>query len=71
VTTEPEPEPTERDAPPERRAEEEAMRYPKHDDPDAAREQVGLDDEREPEPDGAPLPPNADRSRSSPLGHDD
>ena len=41
------PGPTERDldATPERRAEEEEMRGPAPEDPDEAREQVGLDDE--------------------------
>jgi len=71
VTTQPEPEPREQEASTERRTEEAEMRYPGHGDPDAAREDVGLDEEREPEPDGAPLPPDADRSHPAPLGHDD
>ena len=32
------------DAGPERRRDEDAQRYPGHDDPDEAREAVGLDD---------------------------
>jgi hypothetical protein len=71
VTTQPEPEPQERDAPPERRTEEEEMRYPGHGRPDEAREDVGLDERREPDPDEAPLPPDADRSRPAPHGHGD
>ena len=71
VTTQPEPEPEERDASLERRVEEEEMRYPGHGHPDDAREDVGLEEARDPEPDGAPLPPDADRSHPAPLGHDD
>ncbi len=62
------PTPEERDSPPERREEEDAMRYPGHEDPETAREEVGLDRERSPEPDGAPLPEEPDRGRPAPLG---
>ena len=57
----PAPEPEERDASPERREEEDAMRYPGHEDPDAARSQVGLRDEGE----GQDVPPSRE------LGADD
>ena len=40
----------------ERRIEEDAQRYPRHEDPDDAREDVGLGDEGRGEPDGAPAP---------------
>jgi len=40
VTTEP----RQQDDSPERRREDDAARYPKHDDPDALRERAGLDD---------------------------
>jgi hypothetical protein len=40
--------------PPERHVEEDDARYPGHGDPDAARERVGLDRPREPEPDDPP-----------------
>jgi hypothetical protein len=63
MTTQPEPEPQERDAPPERRVEEDEMRYPRHGDPEDVREDVGLEKPRDPEPEGAPVPPAADRSR--------
>ncbi|MBD0329026.1 MAG: hypothetical protein ICV64_02865 [Thermoleophilia bacterium] len=56
MTTPPEPTPGEEAAPPERREEEDAMRYPAHDDPDAAREEVGLDEPRRSRPGGAPAP---------------
>ena len=47
----------ERDDDPERRVEEDAQRYPRHEDPDEAREDVGLGDEgRRGEPEGAPPP---------------
>lgn len=67
MTTQPEPEPEERDASLERRVEEQEMRYPGHGTPDEAREDVGLTEERDADPDGAPLPPDADRSRPAPL----
>ena len=54
------PEPEEWDASLERREEEEAARYPGHDDPDEMRKRVGLGDQ-EPEPRGAPPPPDPDR----------
>ena len=45
------------DAGTERRVEEDAQRYPAHEDPDAAREDVGLGDEgRTGTPEGAPDP---------------
>ena len=56
MTTQPEPTPQEEDASPERRAEEDAMRYPAHEDPDGAREDVGLDEPRESRPGGGPSP---------------
>ena len=56
TTNEPEPTPDEAAAPPERQREEEAMTYPGHDDPDTARENVGLDDVGRPEPEGPPAP---------------
>jgi hypothetical protein len=34
MSTEPEPRPEEQDAPPERREEEDAQRYPAHEDPE-------------------------------------
>jgi hypothetical protein len=71
MTTQPEPTPEERDASLERRVEEQEMRYPGHGDPDEAREDVGLTDERDPEPEGPPSPPDADRSGPAPLGHEE
>ncbi len=56
MTTQPEPTPEEETAPPERREEEDAMRYPAHEDPDAAREDLGLDDPRQSRPGGARSP---------------
>ena len=47
------------------------MRYAGHGDPEQAREDVGLDEERDAQPEGAPLPRDADRSRPSPLGDED
>jgi hypothetical protein len=44
MTTQPEPEPRERDAPPERHVEEDEMRGATPADPDDAREDVGLDE---------------------------
>ncbi len=44
MTTQPEPTPEEDAAPPGRREEEDAMRYPAHEDPDEAREKVDLDE---------------------------
>ena len=64
------PEPEEWDAPLERRQEEEAARYPGHENPDEMRARVGLGDQ-EPEPRGAPLPPHPDRGRPAPLGDDE
>ena len=61
------PEPEERDAPLERREEDDAMRYPGHEDPERAREKVGLDKDRTPVPEGAPLPEEPDRGRPAPL----
>lgn len=51
-----EPEEEQLDAPPERRVEEDAERYPAHEDPDAARERTGLDrhDDGEGEPERPP-----------------
>ena len=51
-----------RDASLDRRVEEEAMRYPEHEDPAEERERVGLDDRdgERPEPEGAPRPEHAD-----------
>jgi hypothetical protein len=50
------------DAGSERRVEEEAQRYPAHEDPDAARDDVGLPGPgRRGEPDGAPPPADDDR----------
>jgi hypothetical protein len=71
MTRHPEPDPREREAPPERRVEEDEMRYPGHGDPGDVREDIGLDEPRDPEPDGAALPPDADRSHPAPLGHDE
>jgi hypothetical protein len=56
VTTQPEATPEEDAAPPGRREEEDAMRYPAHEDPDEAREEVGLDEPRRSRPGGAPAP---------------
>ena len=67
---EPTPEPEERDASPERRREEEAMRAPEHDDPDAARDRAGLPEQavhERPEPPGTPLPEEPDTGRPSPA----
>jgi hypothetical protein len=55
VSDEPTPQPEEQDAPPERRKDEDATRGAGHEDPEAARERVGLGDQR-PEPSGAPPP---------------
>ena len=63
---EPVPEPPERDASPERRNEEEAMRADAHEDLDAARESVGLGDERRPEPPGAPRPAEPETGTPTP-----
>ncbi|HVM16437.1 MAG TPA: hypothetical protein VM290_02515 [Gaiellaceae bacterium] len=71
MTTQPEPEPEERDASLDRRVEEEEMRYPGHGHPDELSSDVGLDEPRDPEPDGAPMPPDADQSRPAPLQHDE
>lgn len=71
MTEQPQPEPEERDAPLERRVEEDAMRGPAHARPDEAGKRAGLDEERDPEPDRPPLPPDAERGRPAPLGHDD
>jgi hypothetical protein len=56
--------PDERDDDLERRVEEDAQRYPRHEDPDEAREDVGLGDEsrRRGEPEGAPAPGREGRS---------
>ena len=56
MTTQPEPRPEERNAPPERHVEEEAMRGAGFERPDELREDVGLDEERDAEPEGAPQP---------------
>jgi hypothetical protein len=45
VTEQPEPTEEEQEQGPERHGEEEAMRYPGHEDPDQAREDVGLGDD--------------------------
>jgi hypothetical protein len=50
VTPEPEPQPEETQAPPERREQEEATRGPGHERPDEIREDVGLDEPRRPQP---------------------
>ena len=60
------PEPEERDAPPERREEEDAMTYPGHDDPDVVRDRVGLPDEGRPEPSGAPPPQEPETGTPTP-----
>jgi hypothetical protein len=53
VTTEPGQHDDAQDDSPERRREDDAARYPKHDDPDALRERAGLDSrEREDGPAG-------------------
>ncbi len=56
MTTQPEPQPEERDAPPERHIEEEAMRGPGQGRPHEIRKDVGLGNEREPGPEGPPAP---------------
>ena len=43
-----------------RRVEEDAQRYPRHEDPDEARDDVGLGDEADGEPKGAPAPRGED-----------
>ena len=50
--------PEEQDATRERREDEDAARGAGHEDPEAARERVGLGDQR-PEPSGAPPPGEA------------
>jgi hypothetical protein len=46
----------------DRQADEDAQRYPGHEDPDAAREEVGLDEHRrEGAPEEAPDLPDAER----------
>ena len=59
MTEQTEPTPEEANAPLERRAEEDEMRYPGHGDPDDVREDVGLDKERSSRPHGAPVPDEA------------
>ncbi len=59
MSTQPGPTPEEENAPLERRAEEDEMRYPGHGHPDDAREDVGLDEERSSRPHGAPVPDQA------------
>ena len=55
----------ERDDDLERRVEEDAQRYPGHEDPDEARDDVGLaGEDRRAEPEGAPGPGREDRSAS-------
>jgi hypothetical protein len=44
----------------DRRVEEDAQRYPRHEDPDAARDDVGLGDGAEDESEGAPAPGGED-----------
>ena len=68
-TGETEPTPEEAGAPPERLDDEDAMRYPGHDDPDAVREQIGLGDRGRPEPEGAPRPRDPDRGAPRPGEH--
>ena len=52
----------------ERLETEEGMRYPRHEDPDAARDDVGLDGERgrQGEPEGAPRPAGGQRGTPTP-----
>jgi hypothetical protein len=50
MTTDPEPEPEETEALPERREEEDATRGPGHERPDEVREDVGLDEPRRSRP---------------------
>lgn len=71
MTTQPEPEPRERDAPPERRVEEDEMRYPGHGDPDEIRDDVGLDEPRSPDPEDAPETPDAGRDSATPVEHEE
>ncbi len=56
MTREPEPTPEEAEAPLERREEEDAMRYPGHQQPDEQRDEVGLDEPRRSRPGGEPAP---------------
>ena len=50
------PAPEERDASRERRVDEDATRYPGHEAPDEARDDVGLGGDGDAVPDGAPPP---------------
>jgi hypothetical protein len=55
--------PDEQDSDLDRRIEEDAQRYPRHEDPDGARDDVGLGDgDRRGEPEGAPAPGREDQS---------
>ena len=58
--------PEPRDAPPEERTEEDAQRYPAHDDPDTVREEIGLGDRGRPEPPGAPRPEEPESGTPTP-----
>ena len=51
----------------ERVEEEEAMRAPGFADPDRVREAIGLEEPRDPEPEGAPLPDEPDRGHPAPT----
>jgi len=62
----PEPTPEDQDEPLERVNEEDASRYPGHEDPDSLREQVGLDEDRSPEPQGAPPPAEPETGAPTP-----